>query len=119
MCFVTHNILAVKCPNSETEAVEEFGNIGTAVTLDCGDISSDTTIIWRYELTTTLIGHNIGSDPVYLDEDEFPRTKYVYNRDDHSLTVTDVSLQDEVCYRCTLSPSNTETTLLIVILGEL
>ena len=118
MCFVTLNILAGKCPNSDTEAVEVFSNIGTAVTLDCGGIGSDTAIIWRYELTT-MIGHIIGSDPVYPDENRFPRTKYVYNREDHSLTVTDVRLQDEVCYKCTLSPSNTETTLLIVVLGEL
>ena len=111
--------LGAKCPNSDTEAVEVYANIGTAVRLDCGDIGSDTTIIWRYALTTSMIGHNIGSDPVYLDEEIFPGTKYVYNREDHSLTVTDVSLQDEVCYRCILTPSNTEKTSLIVVLGEL
>ena len=111
--------LGAKCPNSETEAVEVFGNIGTSMTLDCGDIGSDTTIIWRYELTTTMIGHIIGSDPVYTDEETFSRTKYVYNRDNHSLTVTDVSLQDEVCYRCAFSPSDTKKTSLIVLLGEL
>ena len=111
--------LGAKCPKSETEAVEVFGNIGSAVRLNCGDIGSDTSIIWRYELATTIINHTIGSDPVYFDEARFPCTKYEYNREDHSLTVSNISLKHELCYRCVLSPSNTEITLLIVILGEL
>ena len=112
-------ILALECPNSGTKAQEVFGNLGTSVKLNCGDIDSDTTLVWRYEESDIIIGHSIGNDPVYPNEERFPRTKYVYNREDHSLTITDVSLQDEVCYTCRTVPSGADTTSLITILGEL
>ena len=116
---VINTLLALECPNSQSKARGVFGNVGTPVQLNCGDIGSDTSIIWINEESSIMIGHSIGSEPVYPDEDSFPRTKYVYNKVDHSLTVTDVSLKDEVCYRCRTLPSGTYTTSLITILGEL
>ena len=83
--------LGAKCPNSETEAVEVFGNISSAVRLNCGDIGSDTSIIWRYELTTTIINHTIGSDPVYFDEARFPvQSMSTTERIIHSLSLISV-----------------------------
>ena len=95
-----------------------FGNQGASVRLECEVPNSVTDVYWYYDLSILMLVHFIGSDPVYKEGDGFLPSKYVYSTHDHSLTVTSLSFQDQVCYRCTTIPSVEDHTWLISVLSE-
>ena len=105
------------CPDRVTNVTEVFGEAGTTVKLDCGDIGSDRVVVWRVGWTRNIVGHHLGNASVYPDKMKSSPTKYVYSEEDYSLTVTDVSLKDETCYICKRMPSDAKNGVKFTVEG--